>query len=65
MFVLKCGAFFFYAVSLPDIPTCEGTHLKATALLCLLRSFIVLLSYFTVWVMACLFEAVVWMADLE
>ena len=32
---------------------------------CLVRSFIVLLASFTVWVVACLFEAAVWMADLE
>ena len=32
---------------------------------CLLRNFIVLLASFTVWVVACLFEAAVWMADLE
>jgi len=32
---------------------------------CLLRSFIVLLASFTVWVVACLFEATVSMADLE
>ena len=53
------------AVSLPCIPTCEGTHRKATVLPCLLRSFIVLLASFTVWVVACLFEATVWMADWE
>ena len=43
----------------------EGTHWKATLLPCLLRSFIVLLASYTVWVVACLFEATVWMADLE
>jgi len=53
------------AVSLPCIPTCEGTHWKATVLPCLLRSFIVPLASFTVWVVACLFEAAICMADLE
>ena len=45
------------ALSLPCIPTCEGTHWKATVLPNLLRSFIVLLASLTVWVVACLFEA--------
>ena len=53
------------AVSFPCIPMCEGTHWKAIVLPCLLRSFIVLLGSFTVWIVACLFQATVWMADLE
>ena len=42
--------FFFAsrsAVLLPCIPTCEGTHWKATVLPCLLRSFIVPLACIT------------------
>ena len=66
-FVVKWGPFFAKssAVSFPCIPTCEGTHWKTTVLPCLLRSFIVFLASFTIWGVACLFEAVAWMAALE
>jgi hypothetical protein len=42
-----------------------GPTRKAIVLSCLLRSVIVLLASFTIYGVACLFEARVWMADLE
>jgi hypothetical protein len=53
------------AVSFPCIPTCDGIHWKTVVLSWLLRSFISLLASCIIWFVACLYEAIAWMADLE